>query len=391
MNKVFNKKYIIIIITAIIFFMIGFYVNVIRVNKIENKTEVPNNEDFTLFWDVWRTLEEKYPFDEPDESDKRYDAIRGLVASYNDDYSIFFPPKKSQQFKETVVGKFGGAGMEVTKYKGYLVVISPLKGSPAEKAGFLPGDIIIKIGDTDTYGVDLNDLISLIRGDVGTIVNMTVIRDNNDGTIKLSLTRDIIKIPVLDTEIIDDTFVISLFNFNKESDNDFKKAILEFKKSGLKNLILDLRNNPGGYMSSAINIASYFIDQGNIIVKENFGDSGEKESIHRSKGFDDIRNIDYKLAVLINRGSASASEIVAGALQDNNRAIIIGEKSFGKGSVQELINMKEGTSLKVTIAKWFTPNGNQISRKGISPDVEMGEFKDSDDYFDKAINILKKN
>ncbi len=389
MKKIKNK-HILIIITAVIFFIVGYSTqDLIHKKDIQEKT--PNQESFTLFWDVWNILENKYPFKEPSESEKRYDAIKGLVASYNDDYSVFFTPKNSKQFRETVTGKFGGAGMEIAKYKGYLIVISPLKDSPAEKAGFLPGDIITSIGDLDTYNVDMNELISIIRGKPGTVVKMTVVRDGEESPIKLALTRDIIKIPVLDTKVIDDVFIISLYNFNQESENDFNKAIIEFKESGLKNLILDLRNNPGGYMSSSIDIASYFIDQGNVVVREDFGDSGKKQVIHRSKGFDLLKGIDYKLAVLINRGSASASEIVAGALQDNGKAIIVGEKSFGKGSVQELINLSEGTSLKVTIAKWLTPRGNQISKKGIIPDFNIDDQTDPETVLHNAINLLKSN
>lgn len=387
MNKIKNKY--ILIITAIIFFVIGYFIQDVISKK--SNADNPNNEDFALFWDVWETLEEKYPFTEPMESDKRYDAIKGLVASYKDDYSVFFTPEDSQQFKENVVGKFGGAGMEIANHKGYLVVVAPLKDSPAEKAGFLPGDIITHIEDVESYGHGINELISLIRGDVGTKVTMTIVRVGEEDPIKLTLTRGIIKIPILDTEIVNDVFIISLYNFNQNSEKDFEKAIVEFKKSELNYLILDLRNNPGGYMSSSIDIASYFIEQGNVILREDLGDSSKEQRVHRSKGFNLLDNTNYNLAVLINKGSASASEIVAGALQDHNKALIIGERSFGKGSVQELITLDEETSLKVTIAKWMTPDSNYISKKGVSPDFEVENPTDFELFIKEAVDILKNN
>lgn len=375
------------IILATAFFALGFISHYFFLTP----QHVEQGKDFTLFWDVWKKMEKKYPFTEPSSKEKEYSAIEGLVKSYGDDHSIFFPPKPSKQFLEDVSGHFGGAGMEVAMNHGFLQVIAPLKNSPAEKAGFLPGDIVTHIAGVKTYGKNLNDLISEIRGKIGTSVEITVVRLENEKPILLKLIRGEVIVPVLDNRIIDDNFIISLYNFNQYSKDDFKKAIEKFKKSKKKHLILDLRNNPGGYLNSAIDILSYFFDQGIILVKEDFGDSGKKQSIHRSKGFDILKDYDYDIKVLVNQGSASASEIVAGALKDYKKAIIIGEQTYGKGSVQELINLNENTSLKVTVAKWLTPLNHQISKIGIKPDVfieNINSLKEND-LFDRVINDKK--
>ena len=343
-----------------------------------------------LFWKVWKIMEKKYPFKEPKNDEKVYDAIQGLVASYGDEHSVFFPPKYSQQFQEEVDGKFGGAGMEVTAHDGYFIVIAPLKNSPAEKAGVKPGDIIIEIDGQEVAGKDFIDVINLIRGKVGTTLNLTVLRPDDEKKYHLNIVRDIIKIPVLSTHNIDDVFVISLYNFNNEAIKEFKSALKDFKKSHKPFLLLDLRNNPGGYLSEAIDLLSYFIDKGKIVVREDYGDVSDDRN-DESRGFQFLKDNNFRMGVLINKGSASASEIVAGALQDYKKASIIGETSYGKGSVQELIDLNDNTSLKVTIAKWLTPLGHQISQKGISPDINIEDMsnKDDDEVLHEAVSLLK--
>lgn len=384
MNK--SKKNNIIII-AIAFFCLGVFTNNFFY-KLGKQKE--NQGRFPLFWKVWNLVEEKYPFKEPSDDDKRYGAIQGLLGSYHDDYTVFFPPKMSKQFHEDVGGEFGGAGMEIIQREGY-VVVTPLKNSPAEKAGIKAGDIITHIEGESIYNLDMYDIISRIRGEIGSTLNVTIVRLDTKKTLDVSITRDIIKIPVVKTETIDDTFIISLFNFNQNSIEEFKEALEEFKSSGLKYLLFDLRNNPGGYLSESVDMLSYFIEQGFVLVKEDFGDSGKEQIIHRSKGFDLLNGIHYKMGVLINRGSASASEIFAGALQDHKKAIIIGETSFGKGSIQELIDLDDNdTSIKVTVGRWLTPHDHQISHKGITPDVVIDDVNNDDVVIKEAINILKK-
>ena len=372
------------IIIALVFFVVGYISHTFIFSP-----HLEQEEDFSLFWSVWETMEKKYPFEEPADKEKQYEAIKGLVKSYGDDYSTFFPPEPSKQFLEDTTGHFGGAGMEVVIREGFLQVIAPLKDSPAEKAGFFAGDIITHIEGVETYGRNLNDLISDIRGEIGTSIEMTIVRFGFKEPIVLTLVRGEVIIPVLDTIVIDDSFIISLYNFNQNSEDNFKQAIKEFRNSKKKHLILDLRNNPGGYLNSAIDILSYFFDQGTVLVRENFGDSGKKQEVLRSKGFNVLDGYNYRMTVLVNQGSASASEIVAGALQDHEKALIVGEQTYGKGSVQELVDLNEETSLKVTTARWLTPENHQISKIGITPDIfidEMNSIKE-DVLLNKIINI----
>jgi len=389
------------LLIALIFFGVGFFVQ----GKLQASAEGPGERDMSLFWDVWSLMEEKYPFEHPEDQRLYYGAIEGLVNAYNDDYSLFLPPTESGYFAENISGEFGGAGMEVAIRNGYLTIVSPLEGSPSQKAGFLPGDIITAIEGESIKGFSLNQAVSLIRGEVGTELTITVARTGEIEPLDLTLTREIVRIPILDTKIIDDTFIISLYNFNEKSEVAFAKAIRAFKSSEKPYLILDLRNNPGGFLDASIFIASYFLDSGMVIVEEDFGIAGEENTKYRSRGFDNLDDHEYKMAVLVNSGSASASEIVAGALQDHGVAEVYGEKSFGKGSVQELINLAEKTSLKVTIARWLTPDGRQISKEGIEPDVlipwdmdlapEGVEGYELVDFFDEyeineAIRLLKE-
>ncbi len=386
-NKEYNHYFL---KTAIVFFLFGFFIHWVLSSPVDTHH---NKKDFSLFWKVWDIMEEKYPFEQPSFNKKKYDAIQGLVYAYGDEHTVFFPPEYAKQFSEDVGGEFGGAGMEVGVREGLPVVIAPLKDSPAEKAGFKPGDILVDVGGTSVLGKNITDVIDMIRGEVGTRVDIQVVREGAKKPITLHLTRGLIKIPVFETKKIDDTFVISLYNFNRNAIKEFHKALEEFKSSGLHRLLIDLRNNPGGYMLEANELLSYFIPKGEVIVKEDFGKLQQKKEIYRSKGFHFLDDYPYTLAVLINRGSASASEIVAGALQDYHDALIIGEKSYGKGSVQELIDLDEGASLKVTVAHWLTPQDHQISKKGIQPDVVIQDMeeKDENDVLQEAVKLFQKN
>ncbi len=387
-----NKNNYKFLVVGILFFVFGFYMQNAFSSEKSFSAYIPNNvnkDDFVLFWDVWKTMEKKYPFEEPTESEKRYAAIKGLVDSYNDDYSVFLTPEQAKSFNESVSGEFVGAGMEIAIRDKFLVVIAPLKNSPAERAGLKAGDIITKVDGNFVIGKTLGQIVSEIKGEVGTEVVLTVFRSEFKDPIDITVTRDVIEIPVLKTEIDRGVFVISLYNFNNNSQDRFKEALIKFKKSKSRYLLIDLSNNPGGALFSSTEISSYFLRQGKIIVKENFGDTGKDERIHRSKGYDLLKNVNYKLGIIINKGSASASEIIAGALQDNKKAVIIGEKSFGKGSVQELIQMDQKTSLKVTIGKWLTPKNRQISKEGIIPDIELNNMSDSSLIRTDAINTLK--
>lgn len=383
-----KKTYIREIMLALVFFVMGYFsFNLLHSTPIIG-TE---NKDLALFWKVWSIMEEKYPFDEPNNQEKIYGAIEGLVASYGDEYSSFLPPVRSEFFTQTIAGEFGGAGMEIGVREGYLSVISPLKNSPAEKAGILPNDIITHIDGIDITGFSLDEAIGKIRGKVGTTVVLTIVRKGEMEPIEITVTREVVHIPIIETEEIDQTFIIHLYNFNESSDDAFEDALKKFKSSGKDQLLIDVRNNPGGYLGSAINIASYFLKQGDIVVREQHGEKESDQTIYRSRGYDLLKDQTFKTIVLINEGSASASEILAGALEENDIATIVGEASYGKGSVQELIPLPNDTSLKVTVAKWLTPQGNQISKVGIEPQILISaseEDEEEDTQLTEALNVF---
>jgi carboxyl-terminal processing protease len=253
--------------------------------------------------------------------------------------------------------------------EGNIVVIAPLKDSPAMKAGIKAGDIITAVDGKNMLGQSSEEAVSLIRGELDTPVTITVLHQGAKATTDIKIIRKEIKIPTLDTEKQNGVFIIKLYNFSAESPDLFRKALNEFVTSKYKYMIIDLRGNPGGYLEAAVNMASYFLKDGQIVVSER---QGKNETVvnHRSAGIVGLP-AGIKIVVLVDGGSASASEILSGALKDQGVAKIVGMKSFGKGSVQELVNLDGGSSLKVTIAKWYTPNGINISESGIKPDVEV--------------------
>ncbi len=353
---------------------------------------VSENKDLNQFWKVWKLLNDKYPFKDkiPSDDDRLYGAIGGMVNSFNDPYTMFFPPKQAKLFADEVKGEFSGVGMEVTQKDGLLTVISPLKGSPAEKAGILPGDILVKINGTTTENMNVDEAISQIRGKEGTTVKVTVARKDKNELIDITITRATIAVPIVDTKTTGDVFIISLYSFSENSSKLFTEALQKFTDSGLKKLVIDLRNNPGGYLDSAVDIGSYFIPQGKIIVREDQGNDSP-ELVYRSHGTDMSLPTGLKTIVLMNSGSASASEILAGALSEHGAADIVGSQSFGKGSVQELIPLSDGSSVKITVAKWLTPNGVSISEKGITPKYAVTEKpteKNTDPVMQKALTLL---
>ena len=275
-----------------------------------------------------------------------------------------------------------------------LTVIAPLKDTPAEKAGVQAGDKIIAIDDTFTAKLTVDESVNLIRGEGGTPVKLTIVRDGEKEPIEIEIIRGRIEIPTIKTTSRDDgIFVIELYSFTATSPALFKNALREFIKSGDNRLVLDLRNNPGGYLDAAVDIASWFLPVGKIVVRETSRDPALEEKVYRSKGYD-IFNKNLKFVILINQGSASASEILAGALSEYGKATLVGEKSFGKGSVQELIPIDKNSSLKITVAKWLTPNGVSISKNGLTPDIKVEFTKEDfeakkDPQLEKAVEVLK--
>ncbi len=379
----------------------GIYIGYSHRPEIEKITSVINKNpqidttaDFTTFWKVWNTLNDKSIYAKKvSDQDRVWGAISGLASSLGDPYTVFFAPKENKAFNEEIKGSFEGIGAEIGIKDDVLTVIAPLKDTPAWKAGLKTGDKVIKIDTITTNKMTIDKAIELIHGKGGTEVTLTILRAGENKTKEISIIRDKIQIPTIDTELRKDgIFVIKFYSFSENSANLFRDAIIKFIDSKSNKLILDLRGNPGGYLESAVNIGSWFIDEGKTILSEDTKD-GAKPKIYRSHGprlFNDKLNF----IVLVDGGSASAAEILSGALREYGIATLVGEKTFGKGSVQELVKITEDTSLKVTIANWYTPNGVSISLNGLTPDVVVQfTLKDyeakKDPQMDKAVEILK--
>lgn len=358
--------------------------------KYTNAKQFDQNIDFNLFWDVWNLLEKDYvKNDKLNEKELFYGSIKGMVAAAGDPYTIFMDPKESQSFANDLSGTFEGIGAEIGTKKDNLVVIAPLPDSPAEKAGLRSGDKIMAIDKISSLGMTVDEAVNKIRGKKGTTVTLKILRNGDEKTKEISINRDVIVVKSVKSKMRDDKiYVLTITNFNNDTEYLFNEAVEEIVKSNPKGLILDLRNNPGGYLDTAVKVGSKWINEG-IIVSEK---STEQKKDYLAEGPATLKNI--PTVVLVNQGSASASEIVAGALQDHKKATLIGMQTFGKGSVQIIENLKDGSSLKVTIAQWLTPNGNNINEKGITPDKKVDlTAKDyesnKDPQMDAAVQFLK--
>ncbi|PIP68992.1 hypothetical protein CO033_02770 [Candidatus Nomurabacteria bacterium CG_4_9_14_0_2_um_filter_32_10] len=389
------------ILLVVIFFGLGVFLGFNKrpeidkvVNILGKETAVETNADFSPFWKVWNDINEKYPnASKVTDQNKIYGAISGLINSLDDPYSVFFNPDEAKLFEDDIQGNFSGVGMEIGMKDKVLTVIAPLKDTPAYKANIKSGDKILKIDETVTSDLSVEEAIRLIRGDIGTTVTLTIFREGDKDPKEIKIVRDTINIPTLDTELIkkDGIFVIKLYSFSANSAELFRNALKEFSTSEANKLLLDLRGNPGGYLDAAVSMSSWFLEGGKTVVIEDYGNNS-KQKIYRSQGYNTF-NDKLKFVILINGGSASASEILAGAMQDYKRALLVGEKSYGKGSVQEVIKVTPDTLLKITVAKWLTPNGNSISEKGLIPDYDVPftkkDFEEKKDpQLNKAIDLL---
>ncbi len=364
--------------------------------KVLNTDSLPDylgkDVNFKNFWKVWDILKAKHiDRDKITDTQLYYGALKGVVEALNDPYSAYFNPATSKEFSDELQGKFEGIGAEIGIRDERLTVIAPLPDSPAEKAGIKALDKILAIDDKDTTGIALDQAVKNIRGDKGTTVTLSIVRQGSAEVKKITITRDTIKIKSVTYQNKDGYAYIKISNFNADTNSLFLEAVTELVKSSPKGVILDLRNDPGGYLDTAVAIAGYWVTRGEVVVKEEFNEA-ELNQDYRSSGSAQLK--DYPTAVLVNGGSASASEIVAGALQDLGLATIIGAITFGKGSVQELEKLSDGSSVKITIARWLTPHGRTIEKNGITPDiiVEMNDEDyeaNRDPQLDKAIATLK--
>jgi len=400
-KSISKKKFIVFL--GIIFF-IGYFFGRITVrvdyqnqsfsnilNSLEINFENPALErDF--FSDVLITIKQKYYKQPVSEKDLFYGALKGLLYGLNDQYSVFFDPVESKEIKTELAGSFEGIGAEIGLKKGVITVIAPLEGTPAERAGLKSGDSILAINEQETVGISLYEAVQKIRGRRGTNVKLLIMRDGWNLPKDFLIKRDVINLVTVYYEMKeDDIAYLRLAYFNEKTLSEFEKNVRKIISSSPKGLIIDLRNNPGGYLYSAVEVAGFWTGQ-RIVVIEKGNDQLEKGHFpSRDAIFNNLPTI-----ILVNNGSASGSEILAGALQDYGLAKILGEKTFGKGTVQELIELKDGSMIKITVAQWLTPNQREIEERGIQPDIELkikdGEIEpEKDEQLEKAIELLKIN
>jgi len=330
----------------------------------------PKNIDFSLFWEAWDKVEKKFVDKQKLDPQKMFfGAIKGMVGSLEDSYTFFLTPEENKQTKDDLGGKFEGIGAQLGLKDGRIVVVAPLKKSPAESAGVRAGDIITKVNNESAEKWTLPQAVSKIRGPKGTKVKLTVLRDEKE--LVFEIVRAEITVASVELSFEKKAGILKLIRFGDDTNDEWDKAVDEiaqkWKKKEISGLVLDLRDNPGGYLQGAVYVSGEFLSYGNLVVKQEYTDGNLEKYVVNRKG----RLIDIPLVILINKGSASASEIVAGALRDYKRAKVIGEKSFGKGSIQEALDLKEGAGLHVTVAKWILPRGDWINHKGIEPEIKV--------------------
>jgi len=398
-----KTKLIIISLALLICLLFGFGWGYIlaenlrpSIEKIKgvNNAEIskPQDVDFSVFWDAWKTIEEKFVDRKNLDRQKMvYGAVSGLVRSLDDPYSVFMEPVESKKFQDDISGSFEGIGAEIGIRKEILTIIAPLKDSPAQKAGLLAGDKVLKIDDTITADLTIDEAVNKIRGPGGTEVKLMIVREGWTEAKEFKIIRNKIKIPIIDFEIKNNNIAyVQISHFTSNLSNEFKDIVKQILNAQPKGIVLDLRNNPGGYLEVAVDIASYFLAKGEVVAIEDFGNGDKQE--YRSAGYKLLA--EYPMVILVNEGSASAAEILAGALRDDLGIKLVGQKTFGKGSVQELEEMQKGASLKITIAKWLTPKGTCIHENGLDPDIkveltekDIEELKDP--QLEKALELLK--
>jgi len=353
--------------------------------------DVSNDADFATFWDVWRTVRAAYVDQPVSEKNLYYGSISGMVASLNDPYSTYFTPEDAKAFDEQLAGSSFGIGAQLDVKDGQIVVVAPLPGTPADRAGLRTSDIIAAINGLTTEGMSIDEAVSKIRGEKGTAVVLSILRENATETQDISLVRDEITIDSVTYAMKDDhVALITISMFNEDTSSLFAEAAENAVHDGATSIVLDLRNNPGGLLDSAIDLAGYWIPKGGTAVIE---DVRGTQTEYPTSGSGSLKDI--PTAVLVNGGSASAAEILAGALQDTHEGTVIGEQTFGKGSVQEYHDLPDGGAVKITVARWLTPLGRSIDKQGIAPDsvvpLTLEDFHAKrDTQFDAALDFLSK-
>lgn len=414
--KIFKKLLIIfgILWLAVIFYFAGYLIghkNFVfeqdyRPKLVNQELKKPQEVDFSLFWQTWQIISEKY-VGAYSVQKLVYGAIKGMVGALGDPYSAFLEPGENKSYLEDLSGELEGIGAELSIRDSKLIVIAPLDDSPAKRAGLKAKDRILEVNGEDTSLMNLDEAVQKIRGKAGTEVTLLVSREGFTSPQEIKIIRERIIISSVKWEMLapsgveglapsavegkGDIGYLKVTQFGDDTSDFSQKAAKELAQNNPKAIILDLRNNPGGYLDASVDLTSLFVPSGSVIVKEEYKD-GSKEELKTT--LEPILK-DYKVIVLINEGSASASEIVAGALQDLRGATLVGQKTFGKGFVQELENLDSGAMLRISVAKWLTPNDRVIDKDGITPDVEVNqtiedEDEGSDPQLDKALELVRE-
>lgn len=380
-------------------FSVGFFVGTERSSRynvpdgegqVLGRGDIPtfvgDDVEFQQYWDVWNFVKEEFYRQPVSDKDLFYGSMKGLLAGLNDPYSVYFEPVEAEEFEASLEGSFEGIGAEIGIRDEKLQIVAPLSDSPAENAGLLPGDWIVLIDGTETLGMSVEEAVTLIRGEKGTEVVLSVSRNGLDTLIDVPIIRDKIVIDSARWEIDENNFmVIGITTFNHETAELFNEAVQEALASGVDGMILDLRSNPGGLLSAAIDVAAAWVGYDTVVIERT------REGAKTFQGLMAPRLEGLPTVVLVNGGSASGSEIVAGALQDYGYAELVGTQTFGKGSVQDYRELGDGSSLKITTAEWFTPNGRTINETGIEPDADI-EFslEEYEAGIDPQLNAAKE-
>ncbi len=399
----YNKSYMWLLVIVVVF-VLGFgfgqaSVPVNNADQILSKTTgtlagifgSDQNIDTKLFKEVWDQIHSQYIYkNKIDDAQLYYGSISGMVAALGDPHTNFMEPKIAKEFADDMKGEFSGIGAEIGRKNNFVIVIAPLAGTPAEKAGLKSGDRILAIDGKDATELTADQAVSLIRGEKGTKVTLSILSVGENKAKDITITRDKINVPSVTYKNENNIAIVKITGFNEDTGSVFSGFAQKILSQNPKGLIIDLRNNPGGYLDKAVDLAGYWLEPGQVVVREEFADKSQNLE-HKADNKTSLRK--FKTIVLINEGSASASEILAGALKDYNIAQLVGQQSYGKGSVQQLIPLRSDSALKITVAKWLTPLGTSIEPDGIKPDV-LVDFtledynSDKDPQLDKAIELI---
>lgn len=348
----------------------------------------PKDVDFSLFWDAYDNLKEKY-VGKVDDQKLLYGAIEGAFGSLGDPYTVFFDPEVSKDFNKELSGELEGIGIKIGVMNNMPTIISPLADSPAQKAGLKARDVILKVDDQDTTKMTEEEVVTKIRGAQGTIVRLVIFREGEEKERTFEIKREKLQVNSVELSFKDDTALLTINQFGFDTTKDFMKAVDQIKQKGIEKIVLDLRGNPGGILESAVDIAGEFMEKDKVVVIE---EDKNKKTEHKTSGKGTLKQ--SKVVVLINGGSASAAEILAAAIRDNGRGKLVGEKTFGKGTVQSYETLRGGSSVKITVANWLTPKGASINKDGVSPDIEIKEsdtanFDKNDPLLERGLEELK--